>query len=824
MLRTPRAIRRLVAALTLAVCGTAAADLTPPANVAATDGTLVTAVRVEWSAVEGATGYRVFRRMGTQPPMMVGISPSPSFNDNSAIPGMVFKYSVRAIAGATQSPPSAEDEGWRNVPAPGNLVASDGTNPNGVALQWMPSPGAAGYRVYRGTSESDLAEIAMPNQPGFLDATATAGTVYTYVVRAKTAAGNSAPSNTDTGFRGNGGGGNPPTGVNATDGTRTDGVAVSWSMVANAEGYRVFRGNGPGAPTEIGTPSEPTFLDITANPGVVYSYSVKARFASGDSNFSLPNTGWRNVPAPANLAATDGTLPNGVGLSWTGVEQAIGYRVFRSQGSNPPIQVAMTTAPNHLDISAAPGVTYTYVVKARTPAGDSAPSESDTGYRGQPAPGNLIASDGRSAMAVELRWTPMTGVVGYRVFRSLGDAEPAEIATPAAPYFNDTTAVPGTVYSYRICGRNADGSNTAFSNSDTGWRNVPAPTALQASDGTSSAAVNLTWNAVNGATGYRVFRSVGPATPTEVGTPETNAFADETAVAGIRYTYRVCARTSAGNSNLSNPDLGFRNVAAPTGVAASDGTFADKVVVSWTAVDGAAVNGYVIFRRLEGQANAAPIGAVNGGATTSFNDLTIPVNVVGTYTVRARTAAGLSTASETDTGFRVVAAFAGSGAGFSGGGSPVDRTSVAAPVGGGTSSARAASPKAGAPAASAGGEPFAGDQTSDRVTTVAPAEECGRLSIRLDALIRDLAASGDATLVAISESLAGLDADAPCRMARGDVNLDGAIDAADVTAFLESWTAGDLVLGDLNRDGSVDEFDLALFGGSLAEPIAATAD
>jgi hypothetical protein len=480
-------------------------------------------------------------------------------------------------------------------------------------------------------------------------------------------------------------------------------------------------------------------------------------------------------------------------------------------------------AANHLDLSAAPGVTYTYVVRARTQAGDSAPSEPDTGSRGQPAPGNLIASDGRSAMAVELRWTPISGVVGYRVFRGLGDAEPGEIATPSAPFFNDTTAVPGTIYTYRICGRNADGSNTAFSNSDTGWRNVPAPTALQASDGTSSAAVNLTWNAVNGATGYRVFRSVGPATPTEVGTPETNAFADETAVAGIRYTYRVCARTSAGNSNLSNPDLGFRNVAAPTGVAASDGTFADKVVVSWTAVDGAAVNGYVIFRRLDGQANAAPIGAVNGGSTTSFNDVTIPVNVVGTYTVRARTAAGLSAASDTDTGFRAAAFFAG-GDGLGEGGLPSSGTSASVPGGGGTASARAASPKAGAPAASAGGEPFAGDEISDRVTVVAPADECGRLSIRLDALIRDLAASGDATLVAISESLAGLDADAPCRMARGDVNLDGAIDAADVATFLESWTAGDLVLGDLNRDGSVDEFDLALFGGSLAEPIAATAD
>jgi fibronectin type 3 domain-containing protein len=823
MLSTPRAIRRLVAALTLAVCGTAAADLTPPANVAATDGTLVTAVRVEWSAVEGATGYRVFRRMGTQPPMMVGISPSPSFNDNSAIPGTVFKYSVRAVAGATQSPPSAEDEGWRNVPAPGNLVASDGTNPNGVALQWMPSPSAAGYRVYRGTSESDLAEIAAPNQPGFLDATSVAGTVYTYVVRARTAAGNSAPSNPDTGFRGNGGGGNPPTGVNATDGTRTDGVAVSWSAVANAEGYRVYRGAGPGSPVEIGATTETGFLDLTANPGTVYAYSVKSRFASGDSTFSTPNTGWRNVPAPANLAATDGTVPNGVGLSWDTVAGAIGYRVFRGNGSTPPIQIAQTVAANHLDLSAAPGVTYTYVVRARTQAGDSAPSEPDTGFRGESTPTGLVASDGRSTMAVELRWAPIANVVGYRVFRNLPDADPAEIATPSGPFFNDPTAVPGTIYAYRVCGRNADGSNTAFTNTDTGWRNVPAPTGLAASDGTSADAVNLTWNAVANATGYRVFRAAGPGTPTEVGTPESNSFSDATAVPGVRYVYSVCARTAAGNSRNSNPNPGFRNVAAPTGVAATDGTFPDKVVVSWTAVDSAAVNGYVVFRRLEGQVNAVPIGTVNGPSIVNFNDVTIPLNAVGTYTLRSRTAAGLSAASESDTGFRAATFFAG-GDGLGEGGLPQGGTSASAPTDGGQSSATFPSAKAGGTAANGSAMPTDPAANPERVTVTAPIDDCGRLSLRLDGLVRELAASGDATLVAISESLAGLDADAPCRMARGDVNLDGAIDAADVTAFLESWTAGDLVRGDLNRDGSVDEFDLALFGGSLAEPIAATAD
>ena len=379
------------------------------------------------------------------------------------------------------------------------------------------------------------------------------------------------------------------------------------------------------------------------------------------------------------------------------------------------------------------------------------------------------------------------------------------------------------MYAYKVCGRTADGGNTAFGNTDTGWRNVPAPTGLAASDGTSVDAVNLTWNAVANAAGYRVFRAAGPGMPAEIAAPDSTSFSDTTAVPGVRYSYSVCARTAPGNSRTSQPDFGFRNVAAPTGVAATDGTFPDKVVVSWTAVDSPAVNGYVVFRRLEGQANAMPIGAVNGASTATFNDTSIPVNAVGTYTVRGRTLAGLSAASESDTGFRAAAFFAG-GETLGEGGLPQGGISTSAPIGGGQSSAHASSPKAGAPAASAGGDPIAEGRGSDRVTVVAPADDCGRLAIRLDGLVRELAASGDATLVAISESLADLDADAPCRMARGDVNLDGTIDAIDLELFLAAFAAGDLVLGDLNRDGSVDELDLALFGASLSDPVATTAD
>ena len=51
---------------------------------------------------------------------------------------------------------------------------------------------------------------------------------------------------------------------------------------------------------------------------------------------------------------------------------------------------------------------------------------------------------------------------------------------------------------------------------------------------------------------------------------------------------------------------------------------------------------------------------------------------------------------------------------------------------------------------------------------------------------------------------------AVCAMARGDVTLDGVTDNDDLGAFLESWSAGDLIGADLNRDGRITATDMAI--------------
>ena len=54
------------------------------------------------------------------------------------------------------------------------------------------------------------------------------------------------------------------------------------------------------------------------------------------------------------------------------------------------------------------------------------------------------------------------------------------------------------------------------------------------------------------------------------------------------------------------------------------------------------------------------------------------------------------------------------------------------------------------------------------------------------------------------------DVPAACRIAAGDVNLDGSVDDLDIGAFLIAWADRDLFRGDLNRDGQIDAHDLAL--------------
>ncbi len=700
---------------------------------------------------------------------------------------------------------------------PSNVAAEDGTNTSRVRVTWTAALNATGYRVLR--KEGTAAPIVLATLPvsslSFDDTTAVPGTPYTYTVRMITPTGD-AFEVSDAGWRGV----SAPTGVVATDGSSTSAVTVSWNPVTGAQQYAVFRALGSAAATEIGTATASPFDDAYADAGLTYTYTVRARTPAGDSAPSASDTGWRNIAAPADVYASDGTSIVAVNVTWSATAGATGYRVFRAQGTGTTSEIG-TIAADALsfgDTYAVAGTLYTYTVRARTEAGDSATSAPDTGWRNVAAPADVAASDGTSTAAVNVTWSAVAGATGYRVMRAAAGGTPAEVGTPTGASFADTGAVPGVAYSYMVRSRTAAGDSVA-SGPDRGWRNVIAPRDLVASDGTSADGIELSWSSAAASDGFNVYRSVGAGAPTLIGISRAPRFRDTTAEPMTSYSYVVRAQAGPGVSAPSNADRGWRSVAAPAAVSATDGTEREFVRVTWTPSASPAVTGYRVLRQLPGGA-LTQLDSVPASAAT-INDKTIAPGVIGTYVVRCITARGDSPGGASDTGFRPTDAGTsgddggdGSGAG-GGGGSGGDRD-VRNPDGG--ASRDGANPAGGAsrdrgvksdgtvPTSGNASDPsnpsIGGERSPGDATT--PPPTCDELVARLESTTPaghpypecDMLLSGDVP--------------AACRMAAGDVNLDGRVDDRDIADYLVAWANRDLLRGDLNRDGRIDGADLSL--------------
>ncbi|MBU1022900.1 hypothetical protein KKB99_01335, partial [bacterium] len=162
------------------------------------------------------------------------------------------------------------------------------------------------------------------------------------------------------------------------------------------------------------------------------------------------------------------------------------------------------------------------------------------------------------------------------------------------------------------------------------WRDCPlppAPTGVSATEGTYDDRVRVTWTSVSGATSYKIYRD-----SVEIGTDSSSPYDDFTATPGTVYNYQVSAVNSCGEGPKSSPpDEGWRclSLPAPTGVLASDGTYTDKVRVTWNSVYGA--TSYKIYR------NSAPIGT---DSSSPYDDFTATPGTHYNYQVSAVNSCG----------------------------------------------------------------------------------------------------------------------------------------------------------------------------------------
>ncbi len=247
-------------------------------------------------------------------------------------------------------------------PAPDSVSALAGNGRNLVT--WPVVAGATSYNILRSTTPgSGYASLASdvtspvagsgPSLASYADTTATNGTAYSYVVQSVNPTGtslSSTPSAVATPLATISG--NPPT---TPDGMKvvTSGhhlVSLSWSASPGAANYQVWRStlhqDGVGGTYPLRTivlddaVSGTTYTDTTPTDGRMYSYYVQATNAAGASAPSAAITAAPVPPPPA--AAPDGLTAtwtktregNAITLHWSAVPGAVGYVVYRSQGTD----------------------------------------------------------------------------------------------------------------------------------------------------------------------------------------------------------------------------------------------------------------------------------------------------------------------------------------------------------------------------------------------------------------------------------------------------------------------------------------------------------
>ncbi len=179
----------------------------------------------------------------------------------------------------------------------------------------------------------------------------------------------------------------------------------------------------------------------------------------------------------------------------------------------------------------------------------------------RPAPSN-VKVEAVSGTTLKVSWNAVSGATGYQVWRSLSKSSGYSLVkTTTATSWSNTYRTPGTLYYFKVRTYNTVKTEDVVSGKfSAAYAGVPlAKPVLTGAEGTGRDRVLLTWNAVPGATGYKLFRSDTAGGPyTALRTVNATSLTLTGLSPGTSYWFKLMAYRRIYTTNYYGPISGYR--------------------------------------------------------------------------------------------------------------------------------------------------------------------------------------------------------------------------------------------------------------------------
>ena len=321
------------------------------------------------------------------------------------------------------------------------------------------------------------------------------------------------------------------------------GVAVSWTAVAGADSYQLWRWRN-GAWTQLdnrATPRALAYTDANVVAGQSYHYIVAAVVAGRRGAWSESVL----VSLPPTLTAS-AVSATSVTLGWDAVDGADSYQLWRWRDGVWTQLGGALTATTYTDGALAAATQYWYITRAVTDAGPG-PWSNQVSI---PPPPTLTAS-AAGASSVMLAWDAVDGADSYQLWRWRNGVwtQLDNAGDPRGLSYTDANVSLGQRYWYTVAAVIA-GHLGAWSEFTLVALTPAAPTlTASAADVTS---VTLAWDAVDGADSYELWRWYDGAWTQIGGALTATTYTDGALASATKYWYIMRAVNTAGAGPWSN--------------------------------------------------------------------------------------------------------------------------------------------------------------------------------------------------------------------------------------------------------------------------------